>query len=1718
MLRPAQHRLVVLTTAFALSLLSCGREVTGPENGISFGRRVASIALAPQMPSVMRVVQGAGNAVPFTRVRVVLRNEDGSVAKDTLVNFPSDADSVSLALSLVIPSSAPTTGLPLALTMAYVNAAGDTVFRAGPSPVTARPAGSPGANDPIVIPVTYDGPGKDAVAVVIAPDTGTRVAGTSQAFTATALDAQSQAIANTPFVFFTLDSTRVQVGGATGVATWLPVRGTARIVAALPNGLRADTATFTVALPASQLVLASGGAQTAAVGTALTDSVVVRTLASDGEPAQGVVVTFAVASGGGALSATADTTDVNGRASTRWTLGTTLGAQAITAAAGGLSGSPLAIAATGIASTPSQLVIASQPSAAIAGVTMAPAIVVEVRDAFGNVATTFTGDVSVALAGTTLPTVGGTLTRAAVKGVATFPDLALTAVGTYKLVFTSPALTPDTTTAISITPAVAASLEFVTQPAGGTAGAAITPPVTVRALDAFGNVVTGFTNSVSLALLDSGSAVLSGSAQQNAVSGVATFSALAVNLVGSTYRLVANSTALTPDTSAAFSITAAAPSALVLTAQPAEPRVSGAPFTVSVSTVDAFGNVSNSSTALATVSIASGPSGAVLSGVTSRALVAGATSFPDLALNLAGSYQLAIAAPGLTGVTTGSITVTAGAAATVTVISGDAQSGVVNTSLATPLVVAVRDAAGNIVQGASVAWTVTSATGTAALSSATSVTDTSGRASTSVTLGNTVGAVTVTATVGTLPAVTFTATSVAGAASELSVVSGTNQQDFATQTLSAPVILRVRDAFNNVRVGDSVFVSVTVGGGTLGNGMAADTLLSDTQGAVSVTWKLGATAGTQSIQARTATLAPVTISAVALQSVANAIWTGSVSSNVTDTGNWRNAIVPSATDSVLIPAGRPNYPVLATSVTYSRFTLEDAATFNLASSNLIVTGRIRAPLDSGIIASQGLVIGKASAGVVSGKFPNLRIQGNYQPLGLVNVMGDLTISGSASFNVVTGDSLHVGGNLITQADGTFSQSGNSGISVFGDLSLDGGTSLFGAGGRLHLFGNLSTGPSAAATAFLADSAHTVILRSGSTQTITFAAADSIPGGVCEASCLGILSANKGVNQGGVIFASTVMAQGGLQIEVESITATGQYVISGAPATIRGASGGVFRRFGFTGSYVASAFSTDTLVAFGSGVLPASLSFPTIVAGQYSITDTHSGSLVVTGSLDVDGVNAQVAGSLITRGSGRLTMTDATDSLLVGGDLRFAGSGSAGQLTAGVLRAMADVSIDAASAVRADSAHVLWMSGATPKLNVADSTNNRLGSLRLSGNTNAGFSGVAAKFSGDVVLNNGASFLVSETQPMEIAGRLVDPAGSSFSARTILTGTNAIGTPVFGGGRLILRGSNALSANFTAMGDVWIESGGNLAPNTWSVDITDSLITSGTGIITMNSPEDTMTVRRDAVFNGGASVLTAGYLRVQSRFAVGSQQGFQGQPGHTTEFFELNNQQLSFSHPGFGPSQSHFGRVLLNKSDGSPTSSTAIFVNGQFVTANSAQAWAGAGQSTPLTIRGSDIAGLSLSNQPLTIVDGAYISNLSGLFFTGFTQAGTTQLRVERSGGTVRLDYPTFDSTAAEPTTYIFADDVANDASILTIEVVFPRPMGHNNRIGTDGTAQITGWNASALREWQGSLGSDRSNVAHWVNGAVPTVMDSMVVMSTGLTPWTLRSPIRRSRQYQRGVW
>jgi hypothetical protein len=89
------------------------------------------------------------------------------------------------------------------------------------------------------------------------------------------------------------------------------------------------------------------------------------------------------------------------------------------------------------------LVFTVQPTIIQDG-TLAP-VVVTARDPFGNDATPFTGNVSIAIG--TDPSIlgahlGGTTTVAAVSGVATFDDLTLDQIGTgYTLRVTAPGLT-----------------------------------------------------------------------------------------------------------------------------------------------------------------------------------------------------------------------------------------------------------------------------------------------------------------------------------------------------------------------------------------------------------------------------------------------------------------------------------------------------------------------------------------------------------------------------------------------------------------------------------------------------------------------------------------------------------------------------------------------------------------------------------------------------------------------------------------------------------------------------------------------------------------------------------------------------------------------------------------------------------------------------------------------------------------------------------------------------------------------------------------------------------------------------------------------------------------------------------------------------------------------------------------------------------------------------
>src|SRR6185437_1705879 len=266
-----------------------------------------------------------------------------------------------------------------------------------------------------------------------------------------------------------------------------------------------QTATVVVNPGAAQNVSLNGGnAQSATVGTAVTiaPSVIVKDV--NNNPVPGVAVTSAVTGGGGVVDpTTAVFTNAAGIAQvTSWTVGNATGANSLTATATGLSGSPVTFTATGTPGAADHFAFTQQPTNAVAGAAITPDITVAALDAKGNVATAFTGSITLTIANNAGGgVISGTTTVPATNGVASFPGVSINKAGTgYTLTATNTGPTPATSAAFNITPGTATHLVFSQQPASAASQAAIAPAVTVTALDASDNVATGFANAISLAI------------------------------------------------------------------------------------------------------------------------------------------------------------------------------------------------------------------------------------------------------------------------------------------------------------------------------------------------------------------------------------------------------------------------------------------------------------------------------------------------------------------------------------------------------------------------------------------------------------------------------------------------------------------------------------------------------------------------------------------------------------------------------------------------------------------------------------------------------------------------------------------------------------------------------------------------------------------------------------------------------------------------------------------------------------------------------------------------------------------------------------------------------------------------------------------------------------------------------------------------------------------
>jgi len=259
----------------------------------------------------------------------------------------------------------------------------------------------------------------------------------------------------------------------------------------------------------------------ATVGSTVVTPLAVVVKNKAGSPIDSAVVTFAVTGGGGSVSAASVRTDVNGQATTSWTLGPTAGVQTASATATGLTSVTfVAIAAAGAPATVTKA--GGDAQSALAGTNVPVAPSVKVADALGNPLQNVLVTFAVASGG---GSVTGGLANTNASGIATVGSWKLGgAIGANTLTATAGSLTAVTFTA---TGTVGSASQVNITNTAPTLAAGQTFKLTAQALDANNNVVpnatiTWSTSNSAIATVDTGGTVTgvgSGNATITAASG-----------------------------------------------------------------------------------------------------------------------------------------------------------------------------------------------------------------------------------------------------------------------------------------------------------------------------------------------------------------------------------------------------------------------------------------------------------------------------------------------------------------------------------------------------------------------------------------------------------------------------------------------------------------------------------------------------------------------------------------------------------------------------------------------------------------------------------------------------------------------------------------------------------------------------------------------------------------------------------------------------------------------------------------------------------------------------------------------------------------------------------------------------------------------------------------------------------------------------------------------
>lgn len=371
----------------------------------------------------------------------------------------------------------------------------------------------------VVRVVASDGIGVANASVSFAPPSGGRVGATTAV-----TDANGTA------------SVALTLGGTIGTQSFTAVTGAFNV---------AINAIATVG-DAASIAVVSGAGQVDTVRRQLSLPLVVKVVDRFENPVPDVVVTWARGIKAGALNAETSTTNADGIATNRYTLGALAGGDTVVASVSGVSGSAR-FPTVGVPGAPAPIVAASGDAQTGRILQPLAPFVIRVIDESGNPlsgATVNWTAVNGTLTPTTRTDADGTTSNTMTLGSATGSASATATVASRSIRFTA-----------TVQSGVVSKLAFLTQPPTSHYPGATIPSVRVALQDAGGNQ-TPATNAVTIALAPNQyQGTLHGTLTRAAVAGVATFDDLTIDQLGSGYRLIASSAGVAALTSNAFALT-----------------------------------------------------------------------------------------------------------------------------------------------------------------------------------------------------------------------------------------------------------------------------------------------------------------------------------------------------------------------------------------------------------------------------------------------------------------------------------------------------------------------------------------------------------------------------------------------------------------------------------------------------------------------------------------------------------------------------------------------------------------------------------------------------------------------------------------------------------------------------------------------------------------------------------------------------------------------------------------------------------------------------------------------------------------------------------------------------------------------------------------------------------------------------------------------------------